>query len=311
MKCLFSCTFCLLFVVAHTHTQKMANANITERNQRIANFKANERKFLENFVQHMKKVKNASSLSYKYKTKSNNTNDDDDDDEDENNITKFGCPLQCIQCCGITVSGATCKKSTCKYVPFCPAHAKSIFNLQVKKTHDGIGDGLFAVKSHKGTSDTSILFKDNDFICWYVGEAYGGAIGDLRYGVDGVAPYTVEDYDQIFYDAACFRGLGAYANAFIGRKRINANGKEVPLTANAELVPSRKSVPFPHIQATRNIKHGDEIIVDYGNQYDFEGYEHATLKKKMKTADDVMHYEDMRKLVDKRLQKLISKQTNK
>ena len=83
---------------------------------------------------------------------------------------------------------------------------------------------------------------------------------DKRFGYH-TAPYTVRINKGLVEDASCRRSAGSLANH---------NSK-----ANAKLYAYQGRV---YLRAIKNIKNGQEITVDYGNEYDLdeEGVSHTT-----------------------------------
>lgn len=62
-----------------------------------------------------------------------------------NGSKSFKCNLLCAQCQALTKTGTQCKKTTCKYLPTCYQHTKSIYHLEVKPSRiPNAGNGLFA-----------------------------------------------------------------------------------------------------------------------------------------------------------------------
>lgn len=258
----------------------MTTANdAPERQLRIANFNANKRTYITNFRENVEDVYNATRLSYKYKYK------------DSENDWDFGCPLQCIRCCAIAKNGQMCKKKTCKMVPFCVAHAKTIFNVQVKNAEGHVGNGLYAVKTRKNTADDAIIFRTGDIICWYIGEVIGVEEKDERYGHqhDATAPYAFQDRHNRIIDAACLRGVGSYINSPAGRNNLQANCK---------FVTSQPTVPFASLVATRNIRNGTEILVSYGRAYRFDVSKHETVAKKMRQPTHNLQFDALHTMID-------------
>ncbi len=177
------------------------------------------------------------------------------------NGTSFACPLTALKCRGQTKSGAACTRWSVKGVPYCWQHLLSKKNLRVFPSREVPGQlGLFASTTAKpsdgdgdGDGDDDMLFDAGDTIVRYFGERKTKAEIDARYG-RRTAPYTVQVggvRGDKFIDAACVRGAGAYANH---HRRRN----------NTEFVASGNNVLMV---ATKPIYDGDEILVDYGAQY--------------------------------------------
>ena len=134
-------------------------------------------------------------MSYNYATNTNSNGVDAAGDR------AFTCNLRCAQCIAVTAKGVRCKRITCKYLPFCNTHLKSIEGLRVgPSTIASAGDGLFA------TRDIPV----NTSFCKYLGETITKEELEDRYG-DSQAPYAIT-WGQLFLDSACVRSAAAYAN---------------------------------------------------------------------------------------------------
>ena len=179
--------------------------------------------------------------------------------------TKFKCNLHCQKCEATNKNGVSCKRNTCKMLPTCYQHTKSVYGVEVKQSSiEKAGLGLFSCRD----------FKKNDIICPYKGEILTKKELDERYGKSDIdySPYAVQMSTDKFMYCSCFRGLGSYANCKTGNN-------------NAKLVVSN-----PHntvnVKATKNIKEGQEIFVSYGKNYFRDiNTEHRTVKKKLKTCE--------------------------
>lgn len=172
----------------------------------------------------------------------------------------FQCKLMCTQCQGRTLTGARCSKSSCIGSPFCWLHLLKERNLKIQEsTIVGAGKGLFAFSAKRKRHENDIvLFRKGDFIVEYGGERVTKALLDKRYG-DYTAPYGLEliQTKDIYEDGACQRGVGAIANH---TNQKNANSKY------SYSKRQKKGI----LVATRYIKHGDEILINYGNDYRFD-----------------------------------------
>ena len=178
--------------------------------------------------------------------------------------TQFKCNLHCHRCEATNKNGTRCKKNTCKMLPTCHIHSKSLYGVVVKtSTIVNSGLGLFAWKE----------FKKNDTIAPYAGQLLTKRELDERYGREDkegdVAPYAVQMSRDKYMDCACERGLGAYANAKHSRDN---NSRYVINNTNNTVV----------LKATRKIREGHEIFVSYGvNYFQANNAMFENLKKKV------------------------------
>ena len=135
--------------------------------------------------------------------------------------------------------------------PYCPTHAKEILKVTIKKATHGLG--LFA-HDPKAKNENHVCFKHGDKVCPYLGERVSKDRIDKKYGSG--KPYTLQVStrgSKQHIDAACYRGYGGYAN--------HAPGDE----ANVEYDCRDPSKPV--LRAFSNIRHGEEILADYGSSY--------------------------------------------
>lgn len=119
--------------------------------------------------------------------------------------TDYKCNLVCEKCEGMTKTGERCKRITCKFLPMCYQHTKSVYGVEVKKSGiEDAGFGLFACKS----------FRKDEIICPYRGEILTKKEIDDRYGVssEDYSPYAIQMSSDKFMDCGCRRGIGAYSN---------------------------------------------------------------------------------------------------
>ena len=165
----------------------------------------------------------------------------------------FECDLKCKRCSATALSGQRCKRRTCIGLYFCWSHTRSLLNLKVKASNHG--KGLFACK--RLAKDDDVLFRKGDVVVHYNGELVN--INDRVPGDNCTAPYAFDTED-----AACHRGLGSLANDPRGSGR----------RSNVEFVEDRRGRVM--LRATRTIRDGDEILVNYGNEYGFRDHLHST-----------------------------------
>ena len=167
----------------------------------------------------------------------------------------FRCPLQCQRCDGRTKTGTPCRKRVCVGTPLCWQHLLASKNLRIKPSVNGPGKGLFAQLPGRGEG-RRLVFGPNAYICEYGGERITKTNLNARYG-DYTAPYALfvrGPRGGHYLNAACKRGVGAMANHAEAAR------------ANAKLSQARRGA----LVATKPIYNGDEILVDYGDEYGFD-----------------------------------------
>lgn len=165
--------------------------------------------------------------------------------------TEFQCNLKKERCVGHTKTGNRCKRNVCIGLDYCFSHLQIDKHLKIKaSTIPNAGKGLFAL--NKQLPENAIVFRKGNLIIDYNGDNINSNQLHNRYG-DDTAPYAVQVNNNQFIDASCRRCIGSLANT-------NRN-------TNARLSLYRGKV---NIKATKNIKNGDEIFVDYGPIYEIE-----------------------------------------
>lgn len=178
----------------------------------------------------------------------------------------FECPLQCSQCAAVKADGTQCRNRTCVATPFCWIHMLRERHLRVREsTIEGAGKGLFAILPKGQPND--IVFRKNDVIIDYAGEAITEAELNQRYG-NYTAPYALQSRHYI-EDAACRRGAGAMVN--------HATGNRV----NVVFIFNLDSGHF-ELVAKKNIRNGEELFVNYGKVYRFneENSRYSTIRRR-------------------------------
>jgi len=187
-------------------------------------------------------------FAYQFSYKKNDSEDD-----------PFQCYLECDQCTKIIEKTNTrCKNKVCIGLdnpPFCHAHMKSELHLQVKNVQ-GMGKGLFAYDKSK-MDGVLPVFKRNDHICFYNGIQISRKEEIQRYGATAqfAGPYTAGDIKT--EDAACKRGLGAMINH--SSDAFNAAIVYEQIKRKRKIIKRIYS-----IQAIDDIRHGEQILVNYG-----------------------------------------------
>lgn len=176
----------------------------------------------------------------------------------------FECELESTRCTGTKANGQQCTKRSVIGVPFCWIHLLKDRHLRIKDSNiQGAGKGLFAIDKSRPVGE--ILFRKNDKITNYDGEILTREILTQRYG-EYTAPYGVEvNYNHnIYEDGACKRGVGNLVN------------HQSQAQTNAKLSTNKNRNRIILI-ATKNIRNGQEIFVNYGSDYAFnEGTRYYT-----------------------------------
>lgn len=155
----------------------------------------------------------------------------------------------CVQCNALTKQGTSCKRTTCKYTTYCWQHTKSIRNFVIKESNiPGAGDGLYTLKN----------FKKGDKILPYTGDLIDIPSDDDD---DELLEYALTIGDKIINAESTQSELTRYSNdCRIKNRRAGQcknNNAQFDDVGNYEA----------YMVATKNIKAGEEIFTDYGNEY--------------------------------------------
>lgn len=201
------------------------------------------------------------------------------------NKETFRCKLKCQRCKSKSKStGKRCTRNTCMATPYCWQHTRTNLHVRVLKSKFleslGInGLGLYAWDKSKQDRKKPI-FSNGDIIGPVDGDGtmYGGQhIGkrelDRRYDFEAcgrkithtTAPYGLTSSDGKTYDAACRRGIGAYANSVRGRQKVGKwiDGKR----SRSTFCSNNTKFEGLNLVVTKRIYHGDEIFVTYHSAY--------------------------------------------
>jgi SET domain-containing protein len=112
------------------------------------------------------------------------------------------------------------------------------------------GKGLFVLDKKQPIG--TVLIKKAQTVCPYGGELIDKDTLEKRYG-NKTAPYAVQLSKTSFRDGGCARGVGSLLNHDSRRANVtfsvNQNSKTVS------------------IKATRNLKNGEELFINYGREY--------------------------------------------
>jgi SET domain len=162
------------------------------------------------------------------------------------------------RCRGQKKDGAQCKRNSVIGCPYCYQHLQFEKHLRIKtSTIANSGKGLFAQDNSE--DDRAIIFEPGDEIIEYIGERIDATELHRRYQIH-TAPYAIQvrgpnnPRGGLYIDAAVIRGVGSLANH--KPQRI----------MNAKLVINYIS-NTAKLRATKRIRNGTEIFVDYGSDY--------------------------------------------
>ena len=117
------------------------------------------------------------------------------------------------------------------------------------------------------------VFNVNDFIVTYYGDNYAPQTNQAIYG-NAQQVYSKRKADGNIEDAACRRSIGA----FIQHNR-NDNNVEIvhcSKTSNPPIPRPQQNERFECVKATRNIYHGEELLADFGPNYQYNGIRFRT-----------------------------------
>lgn len=184
-------------------------------------------------------------------------------------LIKFSCCVNtqgkptscqnCFQCKGKTIKGKNCRQHACKDSDFCHIHLKKNFFVVIGISRiPNAGLGLFCWTSKPIVENTFPIFKKGDYIVDYGGHNISrehlNKLYDYRdeHGkkIEPTAPYSVDIGHGRVLDAICKRKAGSYVNDPRDQQKVNS-----------ELRNDGK------LYATADIFKGDEILVDYGDNY--------------------------------------------
>lgn len=230
------------------------------------------------------------------------------------------CRLYKLQCmCYKNGTRELCPRTSYNSAGMCWQHLKTKWNLTIKQTkieYDGKRlrmRGLFACDPKK--SDSDIIFKIGDVICPYIGIVYNENELNSRYPDNKTAPYvqkieitTNQGKCNLYIDASCLRGIGSLSNHKV-------DGNAIMCSAADNLIyPSHDNGIMPWLQAIKDIRNGDEICFDYGDDYEMDMKDIITFTRpKGRRVDSKGSYNNMynqckikRKNVVKKLKKKTS-----
>lgn len=231
------------------------------------------------------------------------SNEDDRNNLDAHGYQPFTCKLQSGRCV-YEMRNGRCSRRT--VIPFglCWQHALYKNNLRVGQTTltDGAGErlnflGLFACDMRQypvpeNRQERTIVFREEQLVCTMVGERYNQENYEERYedildffGENTLLPYAEDERGtRLVIDAACVRGIGSLSNMCNDNFNANCGNGNGQLQNNTKTIAGeflrkkprqkRRTRTYPLLQATQNIRNGDEILNNYGDAY-FNGAELA------------------------------------
>lgn len=181
----------------------------------------------------------------------------------DNNLY-FKDKLKCQRCEAINKNGERCKRTVCIGIPLCYIHLLYKNKLKIKEsTIPNSGKGLFV----HDPKNTDIVFEKNETITKYYGEIVSKEILDKRYS-NFTNSYAIEisERQNIYEDAALKRGIGSIINHNPKKKNVRFG------------IYKRRII----IKALKNLKHGDELFINYGKDYQFNDKSSHTTKYRSK-----------------------------
>ena len=182
--------------------------------------------------------------------------------DNEDDHWSFNGQLLSLRCTFEKPNGSQCKRRCVVGLPCCASHLPVKFHVKVKDSLlKGAGKGLFAYDSKKDPN--AVIFTGEqhrrraiikgDKIVPYHGEILSKAQLDARYHNE-TAPYGIYISKNRFEDGALERGVGTLVN------------HKPKAQSNAEFIVSNNRV---WLRATKTIRNGEELYVNYGNSYRF------------------------------------------
>ena len=163
----------------------------------------------------------------------------------------FTCAVSSEQCQASNKNGSRCSRKCVIGCPYCWTHLLAKFHLRIlPSTIPDAGKGLFVLDKKQPTG--TVLIKKDQTVCPYGGELIDNDTLSERYGNKN-APYAIELSKNRYRDAGCARGVGSLLNHDSRRANVAFSINQSSKTAS--------------IKATRNLKNGEELFVNYGRQY--------------------------------------------
>lgn len=179
--------------------------------------------------------------------------------ESHNGRKKFSCNLPSNPCGHVLKNGGHCKRKVIIGMPLCYQHLQQEYHIKIaKSTIPDAGKGLFA-KIPGDNNPNTVVFHQGDEVVEYIGDEISKTERIRRYG-KWTAPYGVQvTREGAAVDSACRRGAGSLGNMKTGDPR--ENNAKLDITAEDDRL---------IVKATKNIKNGQEIFINYGKDYKFD-----------------------------------------
>lgn len=173
------------------------------------------------------------------------------DQRDSNHPIRFDQELPSFQCRAHNKQHLRCKRHVIIGLPYCFQHLQSISHLKIKdSTIPDAGKGLFCYyPGHDG-----VVFPKGKWIIPYNGDELTRSQLIQRYGETSTKPYVLQVSADRFLDAATYRSVASLIN----------HDHEEHANCKFELNPQVKKI---WVRATKNIKDGDELTIDYSASY--------------------------------------------
>lgn len=166
-------------------------------------------------------------------------------------LNQLPIEVEC-ECVATNEDGTECGRFTTKG-DMCPQHARSVWGVEVRlSTIPNAGDGLFATRD----------FRRGDIVCSYPGRIMAKGAFDAN-----PSAYGVKLHDASVLDARrTSDGFGRYANA--AQRAGQVNGQ---LISERKVMGRKGSGKKILLQATKPIAAGTEVLLRYGNEYNWAG----------------------------------------
>ena len=164
-----------------------------------------------------------------------------------------------------------CETWNRKTAPFCEECLKKHLQLEIKPS-EGRGEGLFVVATEDKKKHSNTVFRKGDVILPYLGDVWKQEMWDARFekGDQHIGgPYAVSAMfvdnngtsQSVVVDCLRRRSAASMVNSVKGRKNEKPNAEMNCYTGG--------TMDEVWIEARCDIKPGEEILVDYGNDYDW------------------------------------------
>lgn len=177
-------------------------------------------------------------------------------------INVFDGTVTCARCTAKNERGERCKRSTCKYGPFCWQHMRIKRGLVIKPSKTGFGDGLFTIRpiregtpivEYKPGSERDVYTQNTANYMEQNPTKFGGKPGDEF------------QYANTQHPDRGSTVVNAHAtNSTVGRYSNDCHG--TGKTCNADFAQPREG-GYPWIVATKDIPADAEILTSYGEGF--------------------------------------------